>query len=405
MEPGHRSAAKSMARPPSNMMRLHAGGEVPGQRALNKSTSDTSNKGVAGALRKLFKFSSQKSNDGKAPPAPDALRQDAAALGLGGQGGPGGAGGGGSAGGRQVTVVHSSSLKASHHAEPTSVLDYDERSSAATSSIMDGRSSAAIGSDRSSVMTDRSSSLERSSAASSSHLHTSASHPHQPRLQQLPEYPEDTDEGDAAAGQGQRSGGGSRLTSYLKNIMKGGAGTGQRGGPASGPPSQHQAAPVQQPQSPQAVSKQGHHGSPVSSPSKEVAQAGKASAGAAQFQVQGGGRPEVQQLQQQYLSRSGCDSPNASMGPPGVTVPPGSPGLTPPSPQALQRLETDSNLLAVCNDLPPAMDRPQWRVEDYTLLQKMHAGYASAVYKAICRCAFSCLARQLCLNRCMRAPV
>lgn len=46
----------------------------------------------------------------------------------------------------------------------------------------------------------------------------------------------------------------------------------------------------------------------------------------------------------------------------------------------------DPNLITLCNGLPARMDRPCWRLDEFVLLQKMHLGYASAVYKAHCKC-------------------
>lgn len=44
-----------------------------------------------------------------------------------------------------------------------------------------------------------------------------------------------------------------------------------------------------------------------------------------------------------------------------------------------------SNLLAISEHLPPAMQRRVWQIEDYSDLQQIHAGYASYVFKARCR--------------------
>lgn len=41
--------------------------------------------------------------------------------------------------------------------------------------------------------------------------------------------------------------------------------------------------------------------------------------------------------------------------------------------------------LVVSPNLPPRMQRPQWRLSDYALGDKLYTGYASTVYKAVCR--------------------
>ncbi|KXZ43316.1 hypothetical protein GPECTOR_94g638 [Gonium pectorale] len=41
--------------------------------------------------------------------------------------------------------------------------------------------------------------------------------------------------------------------------------------------------------------------------------------------------------------------------------------------------------LVVSPNLPPRMQRSQWRLSDYTLGDKLYTGYASTVYKAVCR--------------------
>ncbi|GLC44089.1 hypothetical protein PLESTB_000930600 [Pleodorina starrii] len=41
--------------------------------------------------------------------------------------------------------------------------------------------------------------------------------------------------------------------------------------------------------------------------------------------------------------------------------------------------------LVVSPNLPPRMQRPQWRLSDYSLGDKLYTGYASTVYKAVCR--------------------
>ncbi|PNW75054.1 hypothetical protein CHLRE_12g498650v5 [Chlamydomonas reinhardtii] len=41
--------------------------------------------------------------------------------------------------------------------------------------------------------------------------------------------------------------------------------------------------------------------------------------------------------------------------------------------------------LVVSPNLPPRMQRPQWRLTDYQLGDKLYTGYASTVYKAVCR--------------------
>ncbi|PNH09599.1 Serine/threonine-protein kinase Aurora-3 [Tetrabaena socialis] len=41
--------------------------------------------------------------------------------------------------------------------------------------------------------------------------------------------------------------------------------------------------------------------------------------------------------------------------------------------------------LVVSPNLPPRMQRGQWRLSDYTLGDKLYTGYASTVYKAVCR--------------------
>jgi hypothetical protein len=50
-----------------------------------------------------------------------------------------------------------------------------------------------------------------------------------------------------------------------------------------------------------------------------------------------------------------------------------------------QQLKRDTNILAICDDLPQGMERPVWRIEDYTHLEKVHEGYASSVYRALCK--------------------
>ncbi|GAX80075.1 hypothetical protein CEUSTIGMA_g7513.t1 [Chlamydomonas eustigma] len=50
-----------------------------------------------------------------------------------------------------------------------------------------------------------------------------------------------------------------------------------------------------------------------------------------------------------------------------------------------QQLKRDTNILAMCDDLPPGMKRPVWCIGDYTHLEKVHEGYASSVYRALCR--------------------
>lgn len=48
-------------------------------------------------------------------------------------------------------------------------------------------------------------------------------------------------------------------------------------------------------------------------------------------------------------------------------------------------VQQGSNLLAISEHLPPAMQRRVWQIEDYSDLQQIHAGYASYVFKARCR--------------------
>jgi hypothetical protein len=42
-------------------------------------------------------------------------------------------------------------------------------------------------------------------------------------------------------------------------------------------------------------------------------------------------------------------------------------------------------LLARAPTVPPAMARDEWRTSDYTILEKIYTGYASKVYRAVCR--------------------
>jgi hypothetical protein len=42
-------------------------------------------------------------------------------------------------------------------------------------------------------------------------------------------------------------------------------------------------------------------------------------------------------------------------------------------------------LLSLAPTVPPRMQRQQWCLDDYTVLEKLYTGYASTVYKAVCR--------------------
>eukprot|EP00775_Hariotina_reticulata_P011671 gene11671-11814_t len=44
-----------------------------------------------------------------------------------------------------------------------------------------------------------------------------------------------------------------------------------------------------------------------------------------------------------------------------------------------------STLLALCPQLPPSMHRKDWCLNDYVVLEKLYNGYASVVYKAMCK--------------------
>ncbi len=129
-------------------------------------------------------------------------------------------------------------------------------------------------------------------------------------------------------------------------------------------------------------------------PAAAAAAAAHHAAPPAPFVLGSNGMPQPQAAAAHSSSSSAAATiPNANA----FRTPPGTPlaggalpdhaTLPPPSASAIARLNRDPALLTVCNDLPPHMDRPAWRIEDYTLIQKIHAGYASAVYKAFCRCA------------------
>lgn len=49
------------------------------------------------------------------------------------------------------------------------------------------------------------------------------------------------------------------------------------------------------------------------------------------------------------------------------------------------RAHQNSNAIAIAQDLPKEMDRPEWKVEDYAHLEQIHSGYASSVYRAVCK--------------------
>lgn len=120
-----------------------------GDRGYNKqlATSEPSRtqlQSVAERVRKLFRFSSQKSSEGRALPSAEQVVQAGPKS--------------GDRGARPVHVMHGPGHKGhGPPLEPASVLDYDERSSAATVD----RSSILSGGDRSSIFSDRSSVLDR----------------------------------------------------------------------------------------------------------------------------------------------------------------------------------------------------------------------------------------------------
>ncbi|WIA10385.1 hypothetical protein OEZ85_010577 [Tetradesmus obliquus] len=70
-------------------------------------------------------------------------------------------------------------------------------------------------------------------------------------------------------------------------------------------------------------------------------------------------------------SRSGCDSP----------LSPAQSYQAPPPPSPGRK----STLLAMCPQLPPSMHRKEWCLDDYIITDKLYKGYASMVYKAICK--------------------
>jgi hypothetical protein len=49
------------------------------------------------------------------------------------------------------------------------------------------------------------------------------------------------------------------------------------------------------------------------------------------------------------------------------------------------RAHQNSNAIALADDLPLEMDRETWAVEDYCHLEQIHSGYASSVFRAVCK--------------------
>lgn len=52
---------------------------------------------------------------------------------------------------------------------------------------------------------------------------------------------------------------------------------------------------------------------------------------------------------------------------------------------AIEATGQSSRLLAVSPSLPPRMQRKEWYLKDYAILEKLYTGYASTVYKAFCK--------------------
>jgi hypothetical protein len=49
------------------------------------------------------------------------------------------------------------------------------------------------------------------------------------------------------------------------------------------------------------------------------------------------------------------------------------------------RPRAGTQMLSLATTVPPRMQRSHWSLEDYTVLEKLYTGYASTVYKAVCR--------------------
>lgn len=50
-----------------------------------------------------------------------------------------------------------------------------------------------------------------------------------------------------------------------------------------------------------------------------------------------------------------------------------------------QNAMEETNAVALSSQLPTAMERSHWSLKDFELLRKVHRGYASDVYEAICK--------------------
>jgi hypothetical protein len=311
---------------------------------------------VAGALKKLFRMSESKSSnehEAQTPPHQPA--------------------------GKLQHRAGDAPRQQQHHIRdpppdnPASILDDDDRLTDRTGTF-----------DRTSAITDRSSTL---SAAAVPHVvvmdRASSGQP----IQQQPS-------GGLVRMPSRNSNGSSRLTSYIRSIIKSSSTnthqqhTTTAAAAAAAVAAMPQPAPHQQQQQVAGI----HTPSPPPAsqlppprlPSPAVASTASASASPTRvaYTPPAASSPSAAFVN---LPRSPVSSPHV------VVPPPGSPaaneylGLPLPSEGALLRMQRDPNLLTVCNDLPPLMDRPAWRVEDYTLQTKVHAGYASAVYKAHCK--------------------
>ncbi len=330
-------------------------------------------KAVAGALKRLFRLSSDKGDEVPSP-MPTSPKSGSPTV------------------RSKVPLDHPKpgSFKQHSSMEPPSVLDYDDRFSMATD-----RTSAITQTDRASTLTDRQSILsaytsdrasalvmDRSSVLTSGER-SSALTDRPSVASQLATQP--SAERTSSIGRANsRGSGGSRLGSYIRNLIK-----------QPNPPSQPTTARTSSPTAPAASS------SPPLSPRSAgravppVDKADTAPAGPSSRPVPVGSSGAPWQTGGPFVLGS-SGSPAGPSGQYGSSV--GSPfhsaspcGLpecaTLPkiNDAAKARMARDPGLLTVANDLPSNMDRAVWRLEDFTLLQKLHAGYASAVYKAFCR--------------------
>jgi hypothetical protein len=223
--------------------------------------------------------------------------------------------------------------------DPQSVLDLDDRSSLATDR------SSAVTADRSSAAT-----IDRSSVGSSS-----------------------------------RGSGSSRLVAMLRSIIRSPGNPGiDAGATLHGPISvipeaAEDASPTPPSTGGRAVHQQGGSSGTPSSAHQRIQSPSASAALQSQHHRQQHGTPTK--------SSASLASPSVSRETPPPTSPQASPVPAPlTSAAGSQQLSIGSEgLLIVCEALPLGMARARWRVEDYIVLSKCHAGYASAVYKATCK--------------------